>query len=107
MDSFMKINLKTVLLFSLVFAITIDSIQTQLNPSDLNYMKKFLLSSQDETTGLFSKSVQATYKSVFALKTLGESIPHLPKICREVSFEAMNKLTLEIVELNNLLDCKL
>lgn len=107
MDFFFKCNLKTFILFCLLLAITIESINAQLNSSDINYIKRNLLALQDETTGLFEKSVVSTYKSVFTLITLNETINNLPKICREISFEAMNAITVEIVQLNTLLDCKL
>jgi hypothetical protein len=95
------------ILYVLILAIVCNYSLGQLTPTDMNYIKKSLQASQDETTGLFNKSADLTFKAAYSLKTLGENINNIPKICREISFEAMNKITIEIVQLDELLNCKL
>lgn len=95
------------IIYLLILSIICNYSLSQLTQTDTNYIKKSLLASQDETTGLFNKSADLTYKAAYSLKTLGENINNIPKICREISFEAMNKMTIEIVQLDELLNCKL
>jgi hypothetical protein len=91
----------------LLMALLCEFTLTQLTPTDMTYIKKTLQASQDEATGLFDKSAEKTYKAAFALKTLGENVNNVPKICREISFEAMNGVTNEILALDELINCKL
>jgi hypothetical protein len=95
------------LLFLICTCCYISLISSQLTPTDINYIKKTVLSSQDESTGIFSKSLDTTYKSVYVLQSLDEQVPLIPKICREISFEIMNKVTEDIINLNEALNCKL
>ena len=96
---------KFVIMIALLYSF-LSTILSQLSQSDLTYVTKMILSDQDETTGVFSKSYLTTYKSVQLLKLLGEQIPHQSKICRDLGYELNNPVKLELVELNNLLNCK-
>lgn len=80
-------------------------IYSQLTSTDTNYIKKHLLSLQDDK-GLFSNSFDTTNKAVYVLRTLNESIPNIKGICREISLELLSEVSSDLVELNQALKCK-
>lgn len=80
---------------------------SQLTSTDLNYIKKTVTGLQDEKSGLFSNSVQSTYKAILVLKGLDMEISHVPKICRELNYALVNGNTAEISDLNTILSCKI
>jgi hypothetical protein len=86
--------------------ISLSLIEAQLTSTDVQYIKQSLLKNQEDN-GLFGKSLENTYKAIFSLKSLGENVEHVAKICREISFEAINRVNLEIIEIDQLLGCKL
>jgi hypothetical protein len=99
--------LKPIFYFIFLLFIVTKTINSQLSSTDLNYIKKTLLSAQEESNGLFGKSIEITYKSIASLKLINEPIPHSSKICREISFEMTNQPTIELLELNEILNCNL
>jgi len=91
----------------LMLCLCITSIISQLTNTDINYIKNFIISQQEESNGVFGKSYDNTYKAIFSLKLLNEPVPLIPKICREISFEAMNEITMQLMDINELLNCKI
>jgi len=90
-----------------ILLLVLSLVNSQLTQTDTNYLKKSLLSLQDEKTGLFSNNLQNTLKAVYSLKFLNEQIPQVPKICRDVSFESLNESNENMFLLNELLACNL
>ena len=89
-----------------IICIGLNLVTSQLTLTDINYIKNSLQKNQEEN-GLFGKSLDNTYRAIYSLKAMGENVEHIPKICREISFEAMNGLDLNILKIDELLGCKL
>ncbi len=85
----------------------ISTVYSQLTSNDINFMKKTIMSFQDETNGIFDKSLDTTFKSIYSLKMLNQEIPLRSRICKEISFEAMNGYSVEMLKINNLLNCQI
>jgi len=82
-------------------------IKTQLTDSDRSQMVKIINDDHNEKSGLFKENIESTFKAVFALRQLDEKVHSPNQICRELSFEMNTKATLSMLELNELLYCKL
>lgn len=106
MDFFKKTLAKPNLLKLLTFMLTIFIVNSQLSSNDLNYIRKSILGSQKDN-GLFAESFEDTFRSAYVLKVLNEKIPENNKICKEVHFQSMKEVSIALVELNELLKCKI
>ena len=104
---FLKITLaKPKLIKLLTILLVIFLVNSQLSPNDFNYMRKTIVSAQKDT-GLFFESFENTFRSVYVLKVFNEKIPKNNKICKVVHFETMKEVTNNLVELNEMLKCKI
>ena len=106
MDFLKKTLAKPNLIKLLTFVLTIFLVNSQLSSNDLNYIRKSILGSQKDN-GLFFESFEDTYRSVYVLKVLNEKIPENNKICKEVHFQSIKEVTNVLVQLNELLKCKI
>lgn len=89
-----------------LIGLCLSLIESQLTNTDLQYIKQTLHKSQGEN-GYFGKSLENTYKAVYSLKALNESVENFPKICREIDYEARNKVDINILSLDKILGCRL
>ena len=95
------------ILFMLLLAMMTVSSFSQLTEGDKNYIKAFILSGQSSKTGLFFESTASTYKAAEVFRVLKEKVPNTSSICKELSYDAKDKTTIDLVELDSLLDCKI
>lgn len=79
---------------------------SQLSSLDSNQIISLVNSQRDEKSGLFGGDLDSTYKSVFTLKTLGEEIREIPKICKEIGYVSSRSPQLNLFLLEELLTCK-
>ena len=95
------------ILFMLLLAMMTVSSLSQLTEGDKNYIKAFILSGQSSKTGLFFESVASTHKAAEVFRVLKEKVPNTSSICKELSYDAKDKTTIDLVELDLLLGCKI
>ena len=95
------------ILFMILLAMMTVSSFSQLTEGDKNYIKAFILSGQSSKTGLFFESTASTYKAAEVFRVLKEKVPNTSSICKELSYDAKDKTTIDLVELDSLLDCKI
>lgn len=94
------------ILFFLIASLQVV-IKTQLSESDKSQIVKNLNEQQNEKSGLYKDDIEMTYQAVFSLKQLEEQVPSSSKICRELSYEFNSKAYKAMLELNELLNCKI
>lgn len=106
LNNFISFGKRTKFLFLTILISIICLTKTQLTKNEISSIEKNLLEQQDETTGLFNKSFSSSLKTLKILKILQTKTKNTQKICRELSYETANEINLDILQLNNLLDCK-
>lgn len=96
--------LKNIFLFLFAY---IHFINSQLSDSDRSQMVKIINEDQNEKSGMYREDLETTFRAVFALRQLDETVGSSAKICRELSYELNTKASLSMLQLNELLNCKL
>lgn len=96
--------LKNIFLFLFAYIYFINS---QLSDSDRSQMVKIINEDQNEKSGMYREDLETTFRAVFALRQLDETVGSSANICRELSYELNTKASLSMLQLNELLNCKL
>ena len=88
-----------------LFCFFLATALTQFTNSDVNYIKSFILNNQNTKSGLFFDDTASTRKSIEILKKLKVKIPNVSSICKELQHDVKDKLTSDLIIIDQLLEC--